>query len=207
MVWDQGDGKFRLAVIEKITLSSRNGRAGQFRSGQVIGAVLDSNVYLSAVLFGGNPRAILEAARAGIFEPISSPVIGAEIERVLREKFGWPEERIEEAGTMLWRQAVQVTPTVRIEDCSALDDNRVLEGAYSRGFTLLRLSKLRVANNLKRYCMPDGHGAILYLEAPWARTGMRFALFGRLLKKLKEICVLWRLALEEGRVGPQRQGG
>ena len=128
--------------------------------------MFDSNVWLSAVLFGGNPRAILEAARAGIFEPISSPVSGAEIERALREKFGWPEERIEEVGAMLWRQAVQVTPTVRIEDCSDPDDNRVV--LTVGGLPLLRLSKLRVVNNLKRYCMPDGHGAILFLEAAWA---------------------------------------
>ena len=38
-------------------------------------AVLDSNVYVSALLFGGNPRAILELAEKGLFEiAVSEPI-------------------------------------------------------------------------------------------------------------------------------------
>jgi putative PIN family toxin of toxin-antitoxin system len=103
----------------------------------VIGVVLDSNVYLSAVLFGGNPRSILEAAHAGLFELVSSPAICAEVERVLREKFKWPEGRIEEAGVVLWRQAVQVVPKVRIDDCRDPDDNRVLECAVASSASVI----------------------------------------------------------------------
>jgi putative PIN family toxin of toxin-antitoxin system len=93
--------------------------------------VLDSNVYLSAVLFGGNPRFIIEAAQAGLFEIASSSAVCAEVERVLREKFGWPQGRIDEAGSVLWRRATQVSPAVRIDDCSDPDDNRVLECAVA----------------------------------------------------------------------------
>ena len=57
---------------------------------------LDSNIYISAFEFGGMPLRILEQARAGEIEvAISTPMI-REIQRVLRKKFHWPEDRLEQ---------------------------------------------------------------------------------------------------------------
>lgn len=51
-------------------------------------AVIDTNVLLSALLWGGTPRALLEHVRNGAVTLISSPALLAELSRVLeRPKF------------------------------------------------------------------------------------------------------------------------
>ena len=51
-------------------------------------AVIDTNVLVSALLWGGTPRALLEQARNGTVTLISSPALLAELARVLdRPKF------------------------------------------------------------------------------------------------------------------------
>lgn len=51
-------------------------------------AVIDTNVLLSALLWGGAPHAILEHARNGTITLISSPALLAELARVMeRPKF------------------------------------------------------------------------------------------------------------------------
>jgi predicted nucleic acid-binding protein len=49
--------------------------------------VLDSNVYVSALLFGGNPRAVVECAESGRFQFAISQPIKSEVERILATKF------------------------------------------------------------------------------------------------------------------------
>jgi len=51
-------------------------------------AVIDTNVLLSALLWGGTPRALLEHVRNGTVTLISSPALLAELARVIdRPKF------------------------------------------------------------------------------------------------------------------------
>ena len=62
----------------------------------MIVATADSNIYISALQFGGVPRQFLNAARNGAFQvAISDPII-AEIRGVLRDKFHWSEEMLNE---------------------------------------------------------------------------------------------------------------
>ncbi len=63
----------------------------------MIWVVLDSNVYVSALIFGGNPRAVIECAEDGLIGLSISDPIRAEVERILVEKFSWPQERVREA--------------------------------------------------------------------------------------------------------------
>jgi uncharacterized protein len=58
--------------------------------------VLDSNVFLSALLLGRNCEEILELARARVIEVLVSEEILSELERVLRKKFRWTESDIRE---------------------------------------------------------------------------------------------------------------
>jgi putative PIN family toxin of toxin-antitoxin system len=95
----------------------------------MIRTVLDSNVYVSAIVFGGNPRAILELAEQGSFEVSVSDPIKADVERVLALKFTWTKERIDEATTYLWTLAHTIMPRQTVSDCIDPDDNRVLECA------------------------------------------------------------------------------
>ena len=62
----------------------------------MVKVVLDTNVVLSAILFGGKPRQILEAALGGTIRIcISGPTIG-ELEKVLqRPKFGFSSQMVQ----------------------------------------------------------------------------------------------------------------
>ena len=52
--------------------------------------LLDTNVLVSAILFGGVPRQLLEAALAGALDLITSQPLLAELETVLTRKFEFP---------------------------------------------------------------------------------------------------------------------
>ena len=95
----------------------------------MIGVVFDSNVYVSALVFGGIPRRVVEGAELNLFELSVSDPIKADVERVLAVKFAWPEERIREATSYLWSLAHHVVPKQTVRDCVDPDDNRILECA------------------------------------------------------------------------------
>jgi uncharacterized protein len=60
-------------------------------------AVVDTNIVVSAFVWGGNPRAILDAARQGTLTLFTSAALIAELEDVLaRAKFA---KRIADAGS------------------------------------------------------------------------------------------------------------
>lgn len=52
--------------------------------------LFDTNVVVSAILFGGVPRQLLEAALAGEIDLITSQPLLAELETVLTRKFEFP---------------------------------------------------------------------------------------------------------------------
>lgn len=52
-------------------------------------ALLDTNVLVSAILFGGLPRQLLEAALIGELDLVTSPALLAELEGILTRKFGF----------------------------------------------------------------------------------------------------------------------
>ena len=95
----------------------------------MIWVVLDSNVYVSALVFGGNPRAVVECAEEGLFELSISQPIKSEVERILVEKFSWPQPRVKAATSYLWSLAHAIAPHQSVTDCSDPDDNRILECA------------------------------------------------------------------------------
>lgn len=94
--------------------------------------VLDTNVYLSALLRGRKPEVILRLSSAPFkrYNLFVSPAILDELDRVLREKLLWgPEDaRLETRRISRWAEVVK--PTKRI---SAIphdeSDNRILECA------------------------------------------------------------------------------
>ena len=58
--------------------------------------VFDTNVYISALLFGGNPRQCLELARALEIELVCSKAIYLELAEKLQSKFFWEVGAIKE---------------------------------------------------------------------------------------------------------------
>ena len=93
--------------------------------------VLDSNVWISALLFGGNPRAIVELAEAGEIQAFVSIELIEEVEETLRVKFRWPDSRIRKAAAQAWRAATLIRPGFELADCADPDDNRILECAVA----------------------------------------------------------------------------
>jgi putative PIN family toxin of toxin-antitoxin system len=93
--------------------------------------VLDTNVLISAILFGGKPRQILEKAIRGEIRLYLSEPILEEFKGVLqRSKFGYSPEMIQFIHTELTGIADLVNPSktvdVVMEDP---EDNRILECA------------------------------------------------------------------------------
>lgn len=90
--------------------------------------VFDTNIYVSAIIFGGNPRQCLEFARSREVELFVSRPILLELMEKLREKFLWQEDDVEEVIEGLSVFATVVTPKKRLtlikEDP---EDNTILE--------------------------------------------------------------------------------
>jgi len=57
--------------------------------------VIDTNVFISGLNFAGTPSKVLELFINDEIKVYISSFILIEIERILREKFNWEEERIE----------------------------------------------------------------------------------------------------------------
>ncbi|HTU47385.1 MAG TPA: putative toxin-antitoxin system toxin component, PIN family [Bryobacteraceae bacterium] len=92
----------------------------------------DTNVYISALQFAGQPLRILELALQESISLWASPVIMQEIVEVLRGKFGRSEADVEEIMLHLARVTQIVVPIERVyavED--DLDDNAILECAIA----------------------------------------------------------------------------
>lgn len=95
---------------------------------------LDSNIYLSALVFGGKPMRLLEMAVEGEIEvAISDPII-EEVRGNLQKTFGWSDARASEAIDTIAAFTKHVIPTEIIDAVpSDPDDNRVLECAIAAG--------------------------------------------------------------------------
>ena len=90
--------------------------------------VADTNVLVSAIIFGGYPQAILDLAQDGEIELFLSNSILVETTRVLRDKFHrTPEElRSDVLGLEALTTRVQPAETVTAVEADPTDD-RILE--------------------------------------------------------------------------------
>lgn len=115
--------------------------------------VLDTNVLISAIVFGGNPRNILEAILRGEPKLFFSEYILDELKGVLqRPKFGFPAEVIQTILSELNAIGHVVKSLAHIREIQEdAGDNRILECAIeasanyiiSGGTHLLNLKKYR----------------------------------------------------------------
>jgi len=101
--------------------------------------VLDSNVLISAVMFGGKPREILDLAIKGLIEVAISDDILEEIKGVLKGgKFQFPEKIAHFLLSEIGELAELVEPEQKIEAVLAdPEDNRVLECAVAAGASII----------------------------------------------------------------------
>lgn len=94
----------------------------------------DSNVYISAWVFGGKPMQVLEMALEGQIELCISDAILSEALRILRDRFHRTEDDLQEAESVITSITTHVYPTQRLDVVpSEKDDNRVVECAAESG--------------------------------------------------------------------------
>lgn len=94
--------------------------------------VLDTNVYLSAIIFGGNTRHILDLAIKGKITAYISYSILFEIAEKLEKKFHWDNDQIIVTIKALAKSAVVVNPTIKLEAVKDdRNDNKIIEAAVT----------------------------------------------------------------------------
>jgi uncharacterized protein len=101
----------------------------------VLRVTCDTNVIISALNFSGNPSRILDMAADGTIRLAVSDDILNEVERVLRRpKFGWSQERIDNAIQEIAAFTEHVEPKQRIDIVKDdPTDNRIIECAAASG--------------------------------------------------------------------------
>ena len=115
-------------------------------------AVIDTNVYISAVLFGGNSEKIIEAGRDGQIELLVSPHIITEIADILRRKFNWSHLQISEVMNDVRDTAVIVTPAESVRVIKAdKSDNRILECAVEGRADYIISGDIKHLQSLKEF--------------------------------------------------------
>jgi len=98
----------------------------------------DSNIFISAFNFGGNPGRLIDMARHGQIElAVSGPIVN-EIARILAEKFSWIPEDVADARRRIsgFTKLVYSTETLDVVKADPTD-NRLLECAVAAGSDVL----------------------------------------------------------------------
>lgn len=92
--------------------------------------VIDSNVWISALVFGGNPRRIFEKVVSDGWVVVASEEIFTEVRRILNTKFSDFSEDFISFQTILqpYTDVVKLGE-IKITECRDEDDNRVIETA------------------------------------------------------------------------------
>lgn len=94
--------------------------------------VVDTNILVSATVFGGLPDRVLDLAREGKIEIITSPCILEEYSRILKVKFTFSPERILEALLEIRGLTTLTNPRITLDVVKEDEpDNRILECALS----------------------------------------------------------------------------
>ena len=99
----------------------------------MIKVCLDSNIFISALLFDGKPEEILFLASKGDIKIIISPSILVEVKKNLTEKFDLQEGEVKKLIKNITSISQLMIPKTKINKVSYLPDNRILEAALEGG--------------------------------------------------------------------------
>lgn len=98
--------------------------------------VVDTNVFVSGLLFGGNPGKVLEAIKDKMLELVISPEIEVEILEKL-EKFGLSERQIKAWKQLLENTAMPIIPQRTVLASRDMKDNKFLAAAVEANVEFL----------------------------------------------------------------------
>lgn len=88
--------------------------------------VVDSNVFISGFVFGGNPQKIIKAWLKNKFILLMSPFLLTEIILVLG-KFGFDQNDLAKLKSVLETKALRIIPKRKISLCRDPKDNQILD--------------------------------------------------------------------------------
>lgn len=92
--------------------------------------VPDTNIYLSGIIFGGNPRKVLKLARNKMIVAYTSASILLEVAEKLNEKFHWNEERISKTLKAISKITEVIAPSTKLNVVKKdPKDNKIIECA------------------------------------------------------------------------------
>jgi len=92
--------------------------------------VFDTNIYISAILYGGKPRYGMELARKELFRLFVSPEILEELEEELTEPpFNISKRDIKKILSGIKKYVKIIKPTTRVNICRDVKDNMLLNCA------------------------------------------------------------------------------
>jgi putative PIN family toxin of toxin-antitoxin system len=104
----------------------------------VLRVVADTNIYISALNFGGVPDQVFTLAKRGRIEIFASKPILDEIEGVLKRKFQWPPAKVHGALRSIREFVKEVRPNERVTVIKKDEpDNRILECALAAEATIV----------------------------------------------------------------------
>lgn len=93
--------------------------------------VLDTNLIISALIFGGKPEQVYNLVLEKQIIGITSSILLAELTEVLTKKFNFELIRVEQLEKIIKKHFKMVNPKQTVKILQDIDDNRVLEAAMT----------------------------------------------------------------------------
>ncbi|MBI2233021.1 MAG: putative toxin-antitoxin system toxin component, PIN family [Candidatus Aenigmarchaeota archaeon] len=91
--------------------------------------VADTNIIISAIFWNGKPYRVISKGMQGEYQLVTSPEIIDEVLTKLRNKFQFPEDKIEEQANILMSLFHMIIPTTKIDVVRDKSDNKIIECA------------------------------------------------------------------------------
>ena len=96
----------------------------------MIKVVLDTNIIVSAIVFGGRPRDIFFLIQEGKMEAFISSFIFYEVKEVLIKKFNFNDEKLRDVRELIKDNFIVISPRISIDSIKThFLDNKILEAA------------------------------------------------------------------------------
>ena len=112
--------------------------------------VLDTNVIISSILFGGSPKQLIDKITSRGISVYTSSKLIAELVEVLRKKFYFSEEKVVKIENEIIEKFEIVYPSKNIKVARDVDDNMVIEAAVEGKCNYI-ISRDKDLTDLKKY--------------------------------------------------------
>ena len=93
--------------------------------------LLDTNIIVSAVVYGGKPREVLDGVWQNMFKGVTSETLLAELREVIHKKFPFHKYELRHIEERIKEDFEVVKPRKTVDLLADKDENRVLEVAVT----------------------------------------------------------------------------